>query len=389
MKLKNIRVKANKNDLDEVINSAIKVTKPSNTELRKLSKIEGNIRKEIAEYSSPNIVDVRTYGSFEKQTGVKNDTDIDIFILIDKNIDEVNFEKIALEVGFRSLKKFKPRTRYAEHPYVEGFVNLGGKGRDEVRINIVPCYDVEKGHWKSSADRSQYHTKYMTEKLSQNQKDEVRVLKKFLKTAGSYGAELSTSGFSGYVSEVLILKFGNFKRVIQNIASLKNDGAIISMDDNVIEEKNYKKFSSPIIIIDPIDPNRNLGAAISAESLSKFIMTARSFLRNPSMRFFKFDTTYIDKNLNNKFLKHKELLSKLVILEFCYSERSPDVIWGQLKKLERSISKQLDKAGFRVIRSNCYIEKKNTAKIVLLFDLIQIPEYVENIGPNIFMGSEV
>ena len=52
------------------------------------------------------------------------------------------------------------------------------------------------------------------------------------------------------------------------------------------KEIDETKFHSPIIIIDPIDENRNLGAAISAESLSKFIMASRTFLKRPFQCIF-------------------------------------------------------------------------------------------------------
>ena len=162
-----------------------------------------------------------------------------------------------------------------------------------MRINLVPCYNVEKGLWKSSADRSQYHTEYMKKNLTSEQKNQIRILKAFLKGIGIYGAELSIAGFSGYVTEVLVLKYGNFKNVIKNIATMKNKGEVIAID-NITNNNIPKKFQSPIIIIDPVDSNRNLGTAISSESLSRFIFGARALLKNPSLEFFS-----INRNKNS------------------------------------------------------------------------------------------
>ena len=47
-----------------------------------------------------------------------------------------------------------------------------------------------------------------------------------------------------------------------------------------------KKFDTPIVIIDPIDSNRNLAAAISEENVGKFILRCRAFQNNPSKKFF-------------------------------------------------------------------------------------------------------
>ena len=57
-----------------------------------------------------------------------------------------------------------------------------------------------------AADKSPFHTEYVTNKLDEEKRDQVRLLKKFLKSLGIYGAEIAKNGFSGYVTEVLILK---------------------------------------------------------------------------------------------------------------------------------------------------------------------------------------
>jgi len=374
-------------DLDRVIHKALKASQPNKRELKRLRTVEKEIINEIKNNLVPEVVAIKSGGSFAKGTNLKNDTDIDIFILIDKKVSESRFEGIAMDIGFKSLSKYTPRTRFSEHPYVEGFVRKN-KNECPVRINIVPCYAVEKGNWKSAADRSQYHTEYMTKNLTKDQKDQVRILKKFLKTIGIYGAEMLTSGFSGYVSEVLVLKYNTFKDVLVNISNLDKRETVISIHENkAIDEA---KFHSPIIIIDPIDENRNLGAAISAESLSKFIMASRSFLKHPSIYFFNFQQSI------NKVAKvvadqtESDILSNLVVIKFHYSSRSPDVISGQLKKMTKAIVKQTNSFDFNIIKSQCYIKDEcNLALIVLLLEFKKLPSYMVNKGPDIFMKGEV
>jgi len=373
-------------DLDRVIHKALKASQPNKLELKRLSTVEKEIINEIKNNLVPEVVAIKSGGSFAKGTNLKNDTDIDIFILIDKKVSESRFEGIAMDIGFKSLSKYTPRTRFSEHPYVEGFVRKNKK-ECPVRINIVPCYAVEKGNWKSAADRSQYHTEYMTKNLSKDQKDQVRILKKFLKTIGIYGAEMLTSGFSGYVSEVLVLKYNTFKDVLVNISNLDKKETVISTHENkAIDEA---KFHSPIIIIDPIDENRNLGAAISAESLSKFIMASRTFLKYPSMYFFNFQPSFKKVKVVADQTK-SDILSNLVVIKFHYSSRSPDVISGQLKKLTKVIVKQTNSFDFNIIKSQCYIKDEcNLALIILLLEFKKLPSYMINKGPEIFMKDEV
>ena len=375
-------------DIDKITDKVLKLIKPTVRDLQKLKSIEKKIKDEIYSYKIPQIVEVKTGGSFAKDTNLKKDMDIDIFILIDKETNEHEFEKIALDVGFKCLKEYHPITRYSEHPYVEGFVFLNNNNKEHVKINVVPCYSVEKGAWKSPADRSQYHTEYMKKMLKSEQKNQIRILKAFLKGIGIYGAELSIAGLSGYVTEVLVLKYGNFKNVIKNIAMIKKKGEVIAID-NISNNNIPEKFQSPIIIIDPIDSNRNLGTAISSESLSRFIFGARAFLKNPSLEFFGINRKKDVSNFNRNLQNVSQLLPYILVLEFKYKKRSSDIIWGQLKKLTRSLVQRLNEKEFVVLKSECYIYNTNSAKLFFLLKFHKLSPFLEKSGPSIFMEKEV
>ena len=375
-------------EIDKIADKVLKLINPSFKDLEKLKSIEKKIKDEIYSYKTPQIVDVKTGGSFAKDTNLKKDMDIDIFILIDKNTNEQDFEKLALNIGFKCLKEYHPITRYSEHPYVEGFVSLNNNNKEHVRINLVPCYNVEKGLWKSSADRSQYHTEYMKKNLTSEQKNQIRILKAFLKGIGIYGAELSIAGFSGYVTEVLVLKYGNFKNVIKNIATMKNKGEVIAID-NITNNDISKKFQSSIIIIDPVDSNRNLGTAISSESLSRFIFGARALLKNPSLEFFRINSNKNGISLDKNLQKVSQLLPYILVLEFKFKIRSSDIIWGQLKKLTKSLAQRLNDKEFVTIKSECYIYNTNSAKLLFLLKFINLSPFLQKKGPSIFMEKEV
>ena len=101
---------------------------------------------QIKNFKDKRISRVLLGGSYAKGTWLENDTDIDFFVMIEPHVERTEFEELGKSVGFYALKKYKPYLRYSEHPYVEGKVG-------ETRINIVPCYRVEKNKWKSAADR--------------------------------------------------------------------------------------------------------------------------------------------------------------------------------------------------------------------------------------------
>ena len=52
-------------------------------------------------------------------------------------------------------------------------------------------------------------------------RDEVRVLKKFMKGIDTYGAEIKVGGFSGMLCETLILNYGSFEDTIKSASDWK------------------------------------------------------------------------------------------------------------------------------------------------------------------------
>lgn len=314
------------------------------------------VKNEVTKY--PEIKEVEFGGSFAKGTWLPEKADVDIFIKFEKNTTEKKFTEITKKVGFNSLKKYRPYIRFSEHPYVEAIVN-------KTKVNVVPCYLVPKGAWQSAADRSQYHTSFILESLSEEMKNEVRLLKRFLKNNGIYGAEIAKQGFSGYVTEVLVLNFGSFKGVIEDVAKIK---------PNHVIGVATKKFDTPIVIMDPIDDGRNLATAISVQNIGKFVLLCREFLRKPSLGFF---TT-------RKKISSKSLLKNVLVVRFRYKERSPDIIWGQIKRASNSISVQLELSGYKVIRSSAATDERKEAAMLFLLESIKISDNYVKEGPEFF-----
>ena len=361
----------NENKINSVIQHASKSSEPSKPKQVKLEKISKEIQREIATFKDSRISRVLMGGSFAKGTWLENDTDIDFFVMIEPTVERKEFEELGKSIGYHALRKYKPYLRYSEHPYVEGKV-------DGTRVNIVPCYRVEKNKWKSAADRSPFHTDFMQDKLNENLKSQVRVLKKFLKAVGIYGSQIAVSGFSGYVTEVLILKYGSFEDVLKIFSVLKPNH-IISLDPP--DENVIQKFTSPIIIIDPIDSNRNLGAAISADCVAKFVLASRQFLKNPSTEFMK-------KYGKSKPKIIKQIESNLLIIEFKIHKRSPDILWGQLKRKLTSISKMLSNSRFEIIKKYCYTDEEKRAVFIFMFQFASLPKITVNRGPEVYLRTE-
>jgi tRNA nucleotidyltransferase (CCA-adding enzyme) len=351
--------------MKQILENARKLSIPSKKlqqEKTNVAKLAFNlVRKQVTKYSQ--ITGVEFGGSYVKGTWLPEKADVDIFVKFKKSTADKKFVEISKKIGFESMKKFKPYVRYSEHPYVEATI----KG---TKVNVVPCYDVKKGQWQSAADRSPFHTKFMLESLTGVMKDEVRLLKNFLSCNKIYGSEIAKQGISGYVTEVLILHYGSFQEVIKAIAKLKKNHVI---------GKPTKNFDTPIIIIDPIDSNRNLGAAISNENLGKFILASRAFIKKASISFFKLKQ-------NQKIFKNN--LENSIVIKFNYKQRSPDIIWGQIKRAASSLATQLEIEGYQVLRHAGVADEKNEACLIFLLQSLTIEENFLRDGPDYFFGTE-
>jgi len=345
------------------MNSILSYAKKEATPSKKLQQKKQHVAKITCDLVSqciekyPQVVGFELGGSYAKGTWLPEKADIDIFVKFNKKTSEKDFRNIGTEIGFQSLKKHKPYTRHAEHPFVEAVV-------DGTRVNIVPCYDVNKGEWQSATDRSIYHTKFMSQKLSNSLKGEVRILKKFFFHIDIYGAEIAKEGFSGYVSEVLISYFGSFEKTIKKISELKK-GQVVG--------KSTKKFDSPIVIIDPVDNNRNLGTAISMDNLGKFVLASRVFLKKPSKKFFK-------KPVSKRIMKNND---KIVVVQFRFKDRSDDIIWGQIKRASNALKTQLELGGFTVLRNSSTKDEKENAALIFLLHAKKIENSLVRSGPEI------
>ncbi len=350
--------------MNSVIDKAKNLAIPTKQEEKKIKILSDNlvrlVKSEAANY--PEVVEVELGGSYAKGTWLKGELDLDIFVKMKSEVNEKRFEEIAKKIGFNSMKIFKPYVRYSEHPYVEAEAS-------GIRVNVVPCYDVQKGEWKSAADRSSFHTKFILKSFNQEMKNEVRLLKKFLKGMDIYGAEIAKEGFGGYVAEVLVYHFGSFIKVLEAATNF-TFGQVIGSPT--------KKFESALVLIDPIDNNRNLGTAISTQNVGKFILASRAFLKKSSFLFFSGKKS----RLNSKTRQNT------VIVKFNYKWRSPDTIWGQVKRGSKALANQLNLAGFQVLRKVAIIDEKSEAAMIFLLDSPVIENLKIKNGPELFRKLE-
>ncbi len=342
--------------MNPIITKAKKLVTPTPVQEARLRKVtELILRKTETESKDfPQVRGVLVGGSFAKGTWLPEEADIDIFVKISPEVDDSTFEEIGLQIGRRVGRGYPFGKKYAQHPYTEATI-------EGIKFNIVPCFDVKPGEWRSAADRSLYHVKFVSEKLDDQAKLQVRLLKMFMRSIGVYGAEIEMEGFSGYCAEVLVHNHGGFEQVLRYFASLRP-----SSDGTFLELK------------DPIDQNRNLAKAISLESSSRMILASRAFDKAPKLEFFK----------KVKRRVRTPLRSNLFVIVFEHPEISEDTLWGELKKSTKHIVNHLRKHGFGIFRARAASNNKTRSAIIILPENETLPEMEDRSGPGVERSNE-
>ncbi len=202
-----------KDKMADVLAVVLKRVTPDAGKRREIDALAKKLEKRVAAAAKRLGVEaaVRVEGSVAKDTWLSGEPDVDVFMRVPSSIPRAQLGKVCLKVAKLATKGSRQVERFAEHPYLEAFV-------DDTRVNVVPCYAAKPGEWLSAMDRTPFHTDYVNKRLDGEMRGEVRLLKKFMKGTGVYGAEIKIGGFSGYLCELLVLHYKSFLKVIEAFA---------------------------------------------------------------------------------------------------------------------------------------------------------------------------
>ncbi|MGC9079182.1 MAG: CCA tRNA nucleotidyltransferase [Nanopusillaceae archaeon] len=319
-------------------------------------------------------------GSFAKDTWLRGDFDIDTFVLFEK--DEKMSEKIE-----NVLKKEKL-----------DYIKIRGS-RDYFRVNykdyifeLVPVLKIKDiNEAKNITDLSPFHVKYVKEKIEKtNLNDEIRLAKAFMKNINVYGAESYINGFSGYAVELLVIYYGSFINLIENASKWKPK-VIIDIEryyKNFEEIKNNlskDKLKSPIIIIDPINKYRNVGASVSIQKFSEFIYYSRLFLNDVDKKKYFLTKIYKSKeeidNLANKYGVN------ILYLQIEGNSNNKDIKNTKALVLFNFIKRNISLFGFKIFNNYFYFENDKLIGYIMYYPK-KLPEYEVREGPLIWNSED-
>ncbi len=319
-------------------------------------------------------------GSAGRMTCVKGDRDIDVFVLFPEDISREKLEKEGLGIGKETFREFNGdyQVEYAEHPYTKGEIQ-------GFEVEIVPCIDTSPEDIQSAVDRSPHHAEWVRENLTQEQKEDVVLLKGFLKAGDLYGSSLKVRGFSGYLCELLIAHYRSFKEVVENVSEWREETVIDPENhhEEEVPEKLEKKFSEDsLIVIDPVDSERNVASVLTSENYAKFIYRCWEFEKSPGLDFFEKEERSLDKF---ELEREVEKRADFIVLEFEPVDEPDDIVYPQMRKAMRRMKSELEEHEFRIYEKGFHVGEK----IRVFFELdTELPEIQYQKGPKVYHGSE-
>ncbi|MEM4390303.1 MAG: CCA tRNA nucleotidyltransferase [Candidatus Diapherotrites archaeon] len=360
------------NNFVVLFGKVLKKIVPSDVELIRQKKLVDSLISKIMSFKGRH-VKAELVGSASRGTNLASDTDLDIFVFYPTTLSRVDFERESLLLAKRVFGKHKYEKVYSEHPYLRGFIS----GRV---VEIVPAYLVSGSNIVSAVDRSPLHNSYLNSKLSFEAKNEVRLLKQFLKGISCYGADLSSNSFSGYLTELLVVYYGSFLGVVRAACNWSKF-QVVDVEGFYSNVEALNKFKHHLIVPDPVDKERNVAAALSYNQYARFIAACRSFVDNPSLNFFfpKPVKPWSKKSLLS-FLNKVEVVAVLFPYPRVLVE---DQVWGVVRRLGRKLFSVSIANDFVVKRFGEWVERGKFMAIVFEVESLTLQKSKIRVGPEV------
>ncbi|AGB36130.1 CCA tRNA nucleotidyltransferase [Natronococcus occultus] len=360
-------------ELEDVLSTVQSRVDPDADERARLRAVAATLT-ERAEDAATDLVagaDVLQVGSSARGTWISGDRDIDVFVRFPPELDRETLAEYGLEVGHATVPD--GHEEYAEHPYVKGEV----EGFD---VDVVPCFRLESAtEIRSAVDRTPFHNRYLEERLDEALAADVRLAKQFLKGIGVYGSDLRTQGFSGYLTELLVVEYGGFRSLLEAAADW-HPPVEIDPEDHGADIS----FGDPLVVIDPTDPERNVAAVCAMENVARLQHYAREFRTAPSVEFFEpREPTPLTEAALREHLSDRGTTP--VAVRFETPELVDDQLYPQLRKSLAGIVTGLEDCGFDVLRAQTFAAE--TAVVLAELSVAERPAIERHLGPPIHVRA--
>lgn len=351
----------------ELEKEVLKKIVPTVEERNRIDRIADKLKATVQAYLDANNIEaeLRLVGSYAKDTYL-SDPDLDLFIMFPYGTSREELEMTGLKIGEEVLHGSK---MYAEHPYTRALF-------EGAEVDLVPCINIpDTGKLETAVDRTPFHATYVISHLKEGQNDQIRLLKKFMKAISTYGAEPKNRGFSGYLCELLVLKYGSFDGVAEAAAKKWKVGTRIWLEDK------GPAMDGALVFYDPVDSSRNVASAVHQDTLCRFITACRDYLAEPSEIFFfrPNNTGMCERKLEN--LADTSGF-KLLTLVFDRPNTNDENLYAQIWKTQSAVQAQLRHYGFNVLRGNHGFDGKRMT-VIFMLTCDKLPRCIRREGPTI------
>lgn len=309
--------------------------------------------EEAARSRSSPLVRGLVAGSAARGTFLPDRLDIDLFLLFPPDLSRDRLREEGMALGRAVLKE--PETRYAEHPYLRGEF-------EGFHVDAVPGYAVsDPSHPLSPVDRTPFHQAYLIERETPQLASEVRLTKQFLRTLGVYGSEARTEGFSGYLVELLVLRFGSLRELLR---AARNWRLPVRLEPPGHEPPRLPADVA-LILADPVDPNRNVASALSRRNLALVVLGAEVYLGSPAEWWFE-PRPRPPLPRGAALERLRERASHVAVVRIPRPNVVDDTLYPQVRKAERAIAEESARSGFEVLGSSSVVD---TDRILILVEV--------------------
>ena len=348
----------------KILDETLSGIKPEKRTLKEVDEFIKKINLQIKKTKIPARAVVG--GSFAKDTFLKEDHDVDIFMMFNLKYKNKDLSKLLKKI----LKPFKYKQVHGSRDY---FII-----KNKFNFEIVPVLDIKKStDAENVTDFSPEHVKWFN-KNGKKYKDDIRLAKKFCKAIKVYGAESYIKGFSGHVLDILIIYYKGFVPFLRASSKWKKKHVVDFYKihkGKALFELNKSKTQGNLVVVDPVQPDRNAAAALSDEKLSIFMGSAKKFLKKPSKTFF-----------TEKKVDVEKLKKKAIVIEVVSKKGKDDVVGAKLLKAFEFVKKGLDE--FKIKETGWAWDKKK-ALFWYSTKLKKLNEIIEWPGPPLILENRV
>lgn len=216
-----------------------------------------------------------------KQTQLRGTADIDLFVglrpedynaILEKpqqsrhrEIDNLMNRMIKnwFEPALAGLDMVDVQLAFSQHPYL----SLKMRG---LEIDILGCFDINQDQLSkrgpfTAVDRTVHHTQYIADRLTEEKREDARILKSFVRACHAYGDRCAVGrmGITGVSLELLAILSHNLDDAIEKLEKLR-DFPIDPQERSLKELRKIPAFRDDyIILIDPTDHQRNIASSFT------------------------------------------------------------------------------------------------------------------------------